>query len=104
MRFCVAQMPTGAPLLPVTKTGSGDKQKAYIVRQNLCLKILLGLLLVVGSLSTALLFTTFEVSHKVGGAALTGVGAGRVGGIFYCRKMNVRLHVCMVVIKMHGCP
>ena len=54
-------MPTGVPLLPVTKTGAGDKQKAYIVRQNLCLKISLALLIVVGTLTTALLLTTFEV-------------------------------------------
>mmetsp|Transcript_27795 Transcript_27795/g.70917 ORF Transcript_27795/g.70917 Transcript_27795/m.70917 type:complete len:426 (-) Transcript_27795:380-1657(-) len=54
-------MPTGAPLLPVTKVGPGDKQKAYVVRQNLCLKIMLGVLVCVGFLSSALLLQTYEV-------------------------------------------
>ena len=34
-------MPTGAPLLPVTKVGAGDKERAYVVRQNLMLKVML---------------------------------------------------------------
>ena len=55
-------MPTGGtPLLPVTKTGPGDKQRAYIVRQNLCLKVALGLVVLIGTLGTALLMTKYEV-------------------------------------------
>ena len=29
-------------VLPVTKVGPGEKERAYVVRQNLCLKIFLG--------------------------------------------------------------
>lgn len=61
-------MTTGAPLLPITKTGPGDKQKAYIVRQNVFLKAMLGLLIFVGTLSTTLLLTMYEVRMQKRGA------------------------------------
>ena len=56
-------MPTGAPLLPIqgTKVGPGDKERAYVVRQNVCLKVLLGMLVFFGMLSTLLISTMYEV-------------------------------------------
>jgi len=60
------------PLLPVTKVGPGDKQKAYVVRQNVCLKMMLGVVVLVGTLSTGLLLSTYEVHlqrrHSLQGA------------------------------------
>ena len=55
-----------APLLPVsgvttTKIGPGDKERAYVVRQNLVLKVLLGIFVLVASLAALLFTTTYEV-------------------------------------------
>ena len=59
-------------ILPVTKVGSGEKERAYVVRQNLCLKILLAVVIALGALGSALIFTQYEVSvqrkHKLAGA------------------------------------
>ena len=54
-------MPTGAPLLPVTKIGAGDKERAYVVRQNALLKFLLLCVCLVSGFSTALVYTRYEV-------------------------------------------
>jgi len=54
-------MPTGAPLLPVTKVGAGDKEKAYVVRQNCMLKFLLICVCAVSAFSTVLVYTRYEV-------------------------------------------
>ena len=49
-------------VLPTTtKIGAGDKERAYVVRQNVCLKILLGIICLMGMLSTVLLYTRYEV-------------------------------------------
>mmetsp|Transcript_26621 Transcript_26621/g.53485 ORF Transcript_26621/g.53485 Transcript_26621/m.53485 type:complete len:397 (-) Transcript_26621:425-1615(-) len=61
-----------APILPVTKVGPGDKQRAYVVRQNVCLKMMLAVLILVGMLSTGLLLSTYEIHlqrrHSLAGA------------------------------------
>ena len=57
-------MPTGGvpPLLPTTtKIGAGDKERAYVVRQNVCLKCMLGVVILIATISTALIATTYEV-------------------------------------------
>lgn len=54
-------MPTGAPLLPVTKVGAGDKERAYVLRQNCFLKLVLGVLCIFMGLSTAIVYTRYEV-------------------------------------------
>ena len=66
-------MPSGAsPLLPVTKVGPGDKERAYVVRQNCLLKFLLGAVIFVSGLSTMLVLTRYEVHvqrrHSIEGA------------------------------------
>ena len=49
-------------VLPTTtKIGAGDKERAYVVRQNSCLKILLGIICLMGTLTTVLLYTRYEV-------------------------------------------
>ena len=56
-------MPAGAtPLLPVTKVGAGDKERAYVLRQNCVLKFLLGCVCCFSLLSTVLVYTRYEVS------------------------------------------
>lgn len=50
------------PLTTTTKVGAGDKERAYVVRQNTCLKALLGVICTLGVLSTVLLYTRYEVS------------------------------------------
>ena len=42
-------MPTGAhgTLLPLTKVGAGDKERAYVVRQNIFLKVVLVVLVTI---------------------------------------------------------
>lgn len=57
-------MPTGAPpLLPIstTKVGAGDKERAYVIRQNCVLKLLLGIVVMVVALGGALCTTRYEV-------------------------------------------
>lgn len=56
-------MPTGAPLLPLTttKVGSGEKERAYVIRQNIVLKTLLGTIVLIGSLGILVCSTTYEV-------------------------------------------
>ena len=55
-------MPAGAaPLLPVTKIGAGDKERAYVLRQNCVLKFLLGCVCCFSVLSCVLLYTRYEV-------------------------------------------
>lgn len=66
-------MAAGAtPLLPVTKVGAGDKEKAYVVRQNCFLKFLLFCVCTVSALTTVLAMTRYEVSvqrrHSIEGA------------------------------------
>ena len=54
---------TGASLLPLTTTkiGPGDKERAYVVRQNLVLKTLLGTAVLILSLAGLLCSTTYEI-------------------------------------------
>ena len=56
-------MPTGAPLLPLTttKVGPGEKERAYVIRQNIVLKTLLGTIVLIGSLGILVCSTTYEV-------------------------------------------
>lgn len=56
-------MPTGAPLLPLatTKVGAGEKERAYVIRQNIVLKTLLGTIVLIGSLGILVCSTTYEV-------------------------------------------
>jgi len=55
-------MVSGAlPLLPVTKVGPGDKERAYVVRQNVVMKTLLVAFSVVSGLGTLLCCTVYEV-------------------------------------------
>ena len=55
-------MVSGAlPLLPVTKVGAGDKERAYVLRQNCVLKFMLGLVCCFSVISTALIYTRYEV-------------------------------------------
>lgn len=55
-------MVSGAlPLLPTTKTGPGDKERAYVVRQNLMLKTLLIAASILIGLGTLLCCTVYEV-------------------------------------------
>ena len=59
-------------VLPVTKVGPGEKERAYVVRQNLCLKIFLGVVILISILGTALIFLRYEVTlqrrHVIAGA------------------------------------
>ena len=50
------------PLTTTTKVGAGDKERAYVVRQNTCLKALLAVICTLGTLSTVLVYTRYEVS------------------------------------------
>lgn len=50
------------PLTTTTKVGAGDKERAYVVRQNTCLKALLAVICTLGSLSTVLVYMRYEVS------------------------------------------
>ena len=58
-------MPTGAhgTLLPIhsTKTGAGDKERAYVVRQNFFLKIVLVAVATIVGLAVTLCCTTYEI-------------------------------------------
>lgn len=55
-------MAAGAtPLLPITKTGPGDKERAYVVRQHCFVKFVLCVLCTVGMLTSVLLLRTYEV-------------------------------------------
>ncbi|KAL1515533.1 hypothetical protein AB1Y20_002155 [Prymnesium parvum] len=56
-------MPSGAPLLPLatTKVGHGEKERAYVIRQNIVLKTLLGTIVLIGSLGILVCSTTYEV-------------------------------------------
>ena len=58
-------MPTGAhgTLLPIhtTKIGAGDKERAYVVRQNFFLKIVLAVVLTIAGLAGILCRTTYEI-------------------------------------------
>ncbi|KAL3893226.1 MAG: hypothetical protein SGPRY_014376 [Prymnesium sp.] len=56
-------MPTGAPLLPLTttKVGAGEKERAYVIKQNIVLKTLLGTIVLIGSLGILVCSTTYEV-------------------------------------------
>ena len=51
-------------VLPIatTKVGPGEKERAYVVRQNAMLKFLLGMVILVTTISTALVCTRYEVS------------------------------------------
>jgi len=49
------------PLLPVTKVGPGDKEKAYVVRQNCMLKFLLLCVCFVSVFTTVLVYMRYEV-------------------------------------------
>ena len=58
-------MPTGAhgTLLPIhtTKIGAGDKERAYVVRQNLFLKLVLAVVVTILGFAGALCCTTYEI-------------------------------------------
>jgi len=58
-------MPTGAhgTLLPIhtTKIGAGDKERAYVVRQNIFLKVLLAVVVTIVGLAGTLCCTTYEI-------------------------------------------
>ena len=58
-------MPTGAhgTLLPIhtTKIGPGDKERAYVVRQNLFLKVLLAVVVTIVGLAGTLCCTTYAI-------------------------------------------
>jgi len=55
-------MVSGAlPLLPTTKVGAGDKERAYVIRQNVVLKALLIAASVLLGVSTLLCCTVYEV-------------------------------------------
>jgi len=58
-------MPTGAhgTLLPIhtTKIGAGDKERAYVVRQNIFLKIVLAVVVTIVGLAGTLCCTTYEI-------------------------------------------
>lgn len=47
--------------LTTTKVGSGDKERAYVIRQNIVLKTLLGAMVLIGSLGILVCSTTYEV-------------------------------------------
>jgi len=49
------------PLLPTTKVGPGDKERAYVIRQNLVLKTLLVAAAVLIGLGSLLCCTVYEV-------------------------------------------
>lgn len=49
------------PLLPTTKMGSGDKERAYVIRQNLVLKTMLIMAAVLTGLGMLLCCTVYEV-------------------------------------------
>ena len=61
----VPAMPTGAhgTLLPIhtTKVGAGDKERAYVVRQNLFLKVVLAVVVTILGFAGALCCTTYEI-------------------------------------------
>ena len=54
-------MPSGALLLPMTKVGAGDKERAYVVRQNILLKTILAVLAALVLLGTTLCCTIYKV-------------------------------------------
>ena len=54
-------MPSGALLLPMTKVGAGDKERAYIVRQNIVLKTIFAVLAALFLLGTTLCCTIYKV-------------------------------------------
>jgi len=68
-------MPTGAhgTLLPIhsTKTGAGDKERAYVMRQNVFLKGVLITLVLLATLLGTLTYTTYEVHVAKRGAIET---------------------------------
>ena len=47
------------PLTTTTKVGAGDKERAYVVRQNTCLKALLAVICTLGTLSTVLVYMRY---------------------------------------------
>ena len=56
-------MPTGAhaTLLPMTKVGANDKERAYVMRQNVALKIVLFVVAIITGLGVTLCCTTYEI-------------------------------------------
>ena len=54
-------MPSGALLLPMTKVGAGDKERAYVVRQNIFLKTIVAVMAALVLLGTTLCCTIYKV-------------------------------------------
>ena len=58
------------PPTTTTKVGAGDKERAYVVRQNTCLKALLGVICTLACFRRVLLYTRHEVSVLCHAAAI----------------------------------
>ena len=50
-----------ATLLPMTKVGANDKERAYVMRQNVALKIVLFVVAIITGLGVTLCCTTYEI-------------------------------------------